>query len=60
VLTMALGLDLHVMLLLNPFWRCVHVHARDLAQPDAETELEALADAAPDRYAPGGGQRLRV
>jgi hypothetical protein len=49
---MALGLDLQVMLLLNPFGRCVHVLAWDLRPPDAETELEALADAAPDRYAP--------
>ncbi len=56
VLTMAPGLDLQVMVLLNPFRRRV----RDLGQPDAETKLEALADPAPDRYAPGGDQRPRV
>jgi hypothetical protein len=56
VLTMALGLDLPVMLLLNPFRRRV----RDLGQATAETKLEALEDAAPERYAPGGGQLPRA
>lgn len=38
VLTMALGLDLQVMLLLIPFRRRV----RDLGQANAEIKLEAL------------------
>ena len=49
-------LDLQVMLLLIPFRRRV----RDLGQANAEIKLEALEDAAPERYAPGGGQRPRA
>jgi hypothetical protein len=44
------------MLLLDPSRRRV----RDLGQASAETKLEALEDAAPDRDAPGGGQRPRA
>lgn len=49
---MTLGLDLEVLLLPHPFSRYLHVLIGDLGEPaEAEAGLEALADAAPDRYA---------
>ncbi|HEX6418074.1 MAG TPA: BTAD domain-containing putative transcriptional regulator [Acidimicrobiales bacterium] len=49
---MTLGLDLEVLLLPHPFSRFLHVLAGDLGgAADAEAAMEALADAAPDRYA---------
>ncbi len=49
---MTLGLDLEVLLLPHPFSRYLHVLIGDLGEPaEAEAALEALADAAPDRYA---------
>jgi DNA-binding SARP family transcriptional activator len=49
---MTVGLDLEVLLLPHPFSRFLHVLAGDLGGPaDAEAAMEALVDAAPDRYA---------
>jgi DNA-binding SARP family transcriptional activator len=47
----SLGLELEVMLLPYPFARYLHVLAGDLDEPTGEAEFEALAAAAPDRYA---------
>ena len=49
--TATLGLDLEVMLLPYPFARYLHVLTGDLDEPAGEAEFEALAAAAPDRYA---------
>jgi DNA-binding SARP family transcriptional activator len=49
--TATLGLDLEVMLLPFPFARYLHVLTGDLDEPAGEAEFEALAAAAPDRYA---------
>jgi DNA-binding SARP family transcriptional activator len=46
-----LGLDLEVMLLPYPFARYLHVLTGDLDERAGEAEFEALAAAAPDRYA---------
>ena len=49
---MTVGLDLEVLLLPHPFSRFLHVLAGDLGGPAAaEAAMEALVDAAPDRYA---------
>ena len=47
----SLGFDLEVMLLPYPFARYLHVLTGDLDEPAGEAEFEALAAAAPDRYA---------
>jgi DNA-binding SARP family transcriptional activator len=49
--TATLGLDLEVMLLPYPFARYLHVLTGDLDEVAGEAEFEALAAAAPDRYA---------
>jgi DNA-binding SARP family transcriptional activator/tetratricopeptide (TPR) repeat protein len=49
--TATLGLDLEVMLLPYPFARYLHVLTGDLDEPAGEAEFQALAAAAPDRYA---------
>ena len=49
--TATLGLDLEVMLLPYPFARYLHVLTGDLEEVAGEAEFEALAAAAPDRYA---------
>jgi DNA-binding SARP family transcriptional activator len=49
--TATLGLDLEVMLLPYPFACYLHVLTGDLDEPAGEAEFEALAAAAPDRYA---------
>ena len=49
--TASLGLDLEVMLLPYPFARYLHVLTGDLDERAGEAEFEALAAAAPDRYA---------
>jgi DNA-binding SARP family transcriptional activator len=50
--TMSLGLDLEVLLLPLPFSRYLHVLVGDAGgAARGEADLEALADAAPDRYA---------
>jgi DNA-binding SARP family transcriptional activator len=46
-----LGVELEVMLLPYPFARYLHVLTGDLDEAAAEAEFEALASAAPDRYA---------
>jgi DNA-binding SARP family transcriptional activator len=49
---LTVGLDLEVLLLPYPFSRYLHVLIGDAGDPaTSEAELEALADAAPDRYA---------
>ncbi|HET9611662.1 MAG TPA: BTAD domain-containing putative transcriptional regulator [Acidimicrobiales bacterium] len=49
---LTVGLDLEVLLLPHPFSRFLHVLAGDLGGPvEAEAAMEALVDAAPDRYA---------
>ncbi len=47
----SLGLGLEVMLLPYPFARYLHVLTGDLAEREGEAAFEALAAAAPDRYA---------
>ena len=49
--TATLGLDLEVVLLPYPFARYLHVLTGDLDEVAGEAEFEALAAAAPDRYA---------
>jgi DNA-binding SARP family transcriptional activator len=49
--TASLGLDLEVMLLPYPFARYLYVLTGDLDERAGEAEFEALAAAAPDRYA---------
>jgi hypothetical protein len=49
--TASLGLDLEVMLLPYPFARYLHVLTGELDDRAGEAEFEALAAAAPDRYA---------
>src|SRR5690606_28844530 len=48
---MSMGLDLEVMLLPVPFSHHLHVLVGDLGPPEGEAAFEALAGAAPDRYA---------
>jgi hypothetical protein len=47
----SMGLDLEVILLPHPFSVYVHVLAGDRSGAEAESAFEAMADAAPDRYA---------
>jgi DNA-binding SARP family transcriptional activator len=49
--TASVGLDLEVMLLPYPFARYLHVLTGDLDERAGEAEFQALAAAAPDRYA---------
>jgi DNA-binding SARP family transcriptional activator len=49
--TATLGLDLEVILLPYPFAKYLHVLTGDLDEVAGEAEFEALAAAAPDRYA---------